>query len=136
MIDKIEIQELISIYHEGASTAEFDQLVATFLPDGTWEVPALGILCRGRDDIRSMISKVMAPIDYLVQVHAPAIIVVDGDTASARSLVRESAKFRDRSELMDVVGQYVDELERTPEGWRFARKTFTILGTHLSAAIS
>ena len=36
----------------------------------------------------------MAPIEYLVQINAPAIIAVDGDTASARSLIRECAKFR------------------------------------------
>ena len=41
MIDKLEIQETISLYHEGASTADWDQLIATFLPDGIWEVPAL-----------------------------------------------------------------------------------------------
>ena len=76
---------------------------------------------------------VLEPIEYLVQINAPAIIAVDGDTASARSLVRECAKFRDRPGLMDVVGQFVDELQRTPDGWRFAHRTFTILGTHMSA---
>ena len=42
MIDKVEIQETISLYHEGGSTADWDQLMATFLPDGIWEVPAHG----------------------------------------------------------------------------------------------
>ncbi len=70
--------------------------MATFLPDGIWEVPGMEILCQGRDDIRSTMDALMAPIEYLVQINAPAVIVVDGDTASARSLVRESAKFRDR----------------------------------------
>ena len=41
MIDKLEIQETISLYHEGGSKADFDQVMATFLPDGIWEVPAL-----------------------------------------------------------------------------------------------
>ena len=38
----------------------------------------------------------MEPIEYLVQINAPAIIAVDGDSASARSLIRECAKFRGR----------------------------------------
>ena len=133
MIDKVEIQETISLYHEGASTADYDQLVATFLPDGIWEVPAMKIRSQGHDDIRSTVSAIMAPIEYLVQINAPAVVVVDGDKASARSLVRESAKFRDHPGLMDVVGQYRDELERTSDGWKFAHRTFTILGTHISA---
>ena len=136
MIDKVEIQETISLYHEGASTADYDLLMTTFLPDAIWEVPGMGILIQGRDDIHSAMTKLMASIEYLVQINAPAVIVVDGDSASARSLIREAAKFRDRPGLMDVVGQYVDELKRTPDGWKFSHRTFTILGTHVSAASS
>ena len=136
MIDKVEIQEVISLYHEGASKFDYEQLAMSFLPDGIWEVPELRILSQGRDNIRSAMSELMKPIEYLVQINAPAVIVVDGDTASARSLIRESAKFRDRPGLMDVVGRYVDELQRTLEGWKFARRTFTIIGTHMLAEIS
>jgi SnoaL-like domain len=134
MLDEVEIQQTISIYHEGASTADYDQLIATFLPDGVWEVPGMEISIQGRDNIHSAMTALMAPIEYLVQINAPAVIVVDGDIASARSLIREAAKFRDRPGLMDVVGHYDDDLERTSDGWKFARRTFTILGTHMSAA--
>ena len=134
--DKAEIQETISLYHEAASKLDFDQLMATFLPDAIWEVPSMEISSQGRDNIRSLMENLMAPIEYLVQINAPAVIVVDDDTASARSMIRESAKFRNRAGLMDVVGQYVDRLERTPDGWKFARRTFTVLGTHLSAEMS
>ena len=129
MIDKLEIQETISVYHEGASKADYDQMMTTFLPDGIWEVPAMKLRRQGVDDIRATMTELMAPIEYLTQINAPAIITVDGDTASARSLIRECAKFRDRPGLTDVVGQFNDELRRTPGGWRFAQRTFTILGT-------
>jgi ketosteroid isomerase-like protein len=132
MIDKVEIQETISLYHEGGSLGDFDQVLATFLPDGTWEVPAFEIRCQGHAEIRSTMEAMVEPIEYLVQINAPAIVVVDGDTASARSLIRECAKFR-KGALMDVVGQFSDELRRTSDGWKFARRTFTILGTHTSA---
>ena len=133
MIDKLEIQETISLYHEGGSTTDWDQLMATFLPDGIWEVPSLGILSQGHAAIRERMSALMEPIEYLVQINAPAIIAVDGDSASARSLIRECAKFRGQSGAIDVVGQFNDELRRTPTGWRFSHRTFTIFGTHLSA---
>jgi hypothetical protein len=129
MIDKVEIQETISLYHEGASKADYDQMMTTFLPEGIWEVPAMKLRSQGIDDIRSTMTELMAPIEYLTQINAPAIIAVDGDTASARSLIRECAKFRDRPGLMDVVGQFNDVLRRTPDGWKFAHRTFTILGT-------
>jgi len=136
VIDKVEIQEVLSLYHEAASKFDYEQLAVAFLPDGIWEVPGMGILSEGRDNIRSKMSALMTPIEYLVQINAPAVITVDGDAASARSLIRESAKFRNRPGLVDVVGQYVDELKRTPDGWKFARRTFTIIGTHMSAEIS
>ena len=131
MIDKVEIQETISLYHEGGSKADLDQVIATFLPDGIWEVPAFNIRSQGHDDIRAAMTAMTATIEYLTQINAPAIIAVAGDTASARSLIRECAKFRDRSGLMDVVGQFNDELQRTPDGWKFAHRTFTILGTQM-----
>lgn len=136
MIDELHIQTTISQYHEAASTGDLDQLIATFLPDGIWEVPALRFRCKGHAEMLETMSAVMAPIEYLVQINAPAIIAVDEDTASARTLVRECAKYREQTGVVDVVGQFVDELHRTADGWRFARRTFTILGTHLSAAAS
>lgn len=132
MLDQLEIQETISRYHEGGSKTDWDQVLATFLPDGIWEVPALRILARGQAEIREAMTTLMAPIEYLVQINAPAIITVDGDSASARSLIRESAKLRDQPGLIDVVGQFNDVLRRTPDGWRFAHRTFTILGSFVA----
>ena len=113
-VDKVEIQETISLYHEGGSTTDWDQVMATFLPDGIWEVPAMGIRCQGHDDIRETMTTLLEPIEYLVQINAPAIIAVDGDSASARSLIRECAKFRGQPGLIDVVGQFNDELHGPP----------------------
>ena len=129
MIDELAIQQTISLYHEGASKPDLEQLIGTFLPNGVWEVPALGFRCEGHAAMRDLMSAVLAPIEYLVQINAPAIIVVDGDRASARSLVRECAKYRDQERPVDVVGQFTDDLARTPTGWKFAHRRFAILGT-------
>jgi hypothetical protein len=133
-LDRLDIQDTISRYHEGGSTGDWDQVLGTFLPDGIWEVPALRILSQGQAAIRDAMLGLMAPIEYLVQINAPAIITVEGDSASARSLIRECARFRGQPDVIDVVGQFHDELRRTDDGWRFAHRTFTILGTHQSAA--
>ena len=135
-IDKIEIQETISLYHEAGSKADWDQIIATFLPDAVWEVPGMKIRCQGHAAIRDAMSAMLTSIDYLVQINAPAIIAVDGDNATARSLVRECAKYHGAAGLIDVVGQFNDELARTADGWRFARRTFTIMGTTVTAEVS
>jgi ketosteroid isomerase-like protein len=132
VLDKVEIQETISRYHEAGSTFDWDRIIATFLPDGIWEVPSLEVRAVGHAEIRDTMSSLVAGIEYLVQINAPAIIELDGDRASARSLVRECAKFREGGLYMDVVGQFVDELCRTSAGWKFARRTFTVMGTHVA----
>jgi len=132
MLDKVEIQETISRYHEGASTSDLEQIISTFLPDGVWEVPSLHVRVQGHADIREKMEELVAPIAYLVQINAPAIIEVDGDTAEARSLIRECARLRDGGVHMDVVGQFQDRLERTREGWKFAHRTFTVIGTQVT----
>ena len=134
MIEKVDIQETISRYHEGGSRSDLDQVIATFLPDGVWEVPSLKIRAEGHGGIRATMAALVAPIEYLVQINAPAIIDVDGDSASARSLVRECAMFREGGVYMDVVGQFNDTLERTSEGWKFAHRTFTMIGSHVTEA--
>ena len=134
MIDELEIQQTISLYHEGGQQGRL-RPADRDLP-ARWHLGGPGLrdpAARATPRSVRRWPRVLAPIEYLVQINAPAIIAVDGDTASARSLVRECAKFRDRPGLMDVVGQFNDELQRTPDGWRFARRTFTILGTHTSA---
>jgi hypothetical protein len=92
----------------------------------------MGLRCDGHAELRAQMPALVEPIEYLVQINAPAIIEVDGDRATARSLIRECARFRDGGVLMDVVGQFRDELRRTPDGWRFAHRSFTIIGTHVT----
>jgi ketosteroid isomerase-like protein len=132
MLDRVDIQETISRYHDGASRNDIEQIIATFLPDGVWEVPSMGLRAVGHADMRVTMAALVEPIEYLVQINAPAIVELDGDTASARSLVRECAQLRDGGVYMDVVGQFDDDLQRTPDGWRFAHRTFTIIGTHVT----
>jgi ketosteroid isomerase-like protein len=129
MQDKLDIQETISRYHEGASTSDLDQIIATFLPDAIWEVPSLKLRAVGHAGLRATMASVLDQLEYLVQINAPAIIDVDGDRATARSLIRECTRFRDGGVYMDVVGQFNDHLERTPDGWKFSQRVFTVLGT-------
>lgn len=58
------------------------------------------------------------------------MIIVNGDTATARSVIRECGKYADADEMLEVLGTYSDELVRTHEGWKFTRRTFAVLGAH------
>ena len=130
MNDVQQIQQVISLYSEGCSLGDWDQVVACFLPDGTWEVPARGMAIRGHGALRAAMAGFVAGFDYFTQINAPAIISVTDGTATARSLIRESGRYRDSDQALEVTGIYEDRLVRTAEGWKFTCRTFTGIGSH------
>jgi len=74
---------------------------------------------------------VIAALDLLVQMNAPAVVILDGDKATARSYIRETGRPKGTTnEWVEIVGYYDDRLIRTPQGWRFAHRTFTTVASY------
>jgi hypothetical protein len=130
MDDEFSIQQTLNLYSVHASRADWDRVLATYLPDGVWEVPGLGARFEGLEEIRSGLLRFSEPMDYIVQVNTPAVIAVAGDTATAQSVIREAGKFSGRDEALEVLGLCQDKLVRTSEGWKFAERVFEIRGMH------
>jgi ketosteroid isomerase-like protein len=135
MIDEVAIQQTINRYTDGACRADWPQVMSTFTPDGVWEIPALGARLQDHAVIQRAMSEFVGQMAYFVQINSPAIITVDGDRATARSIIRECGKFRDRDEALEILGRYSDELVRTPEGWKFSRRVFEGFGQHRFALL-
>lgn len=135
MLDEIAIQQTISRYSEAASRADWDRVMSTFTANATWEIPTFGAVYQDHTLIRKTMSGFVEQMAYFVQVNAPASIVVDGDRATARSIIRECGKFSDRDEALEILGYYDDELVRTAQGWRFQRRVFHALGQHRFALL-
>jgi len=130
MLDEIAIQQTLNRYSEGASRADWDQVLSTFVPDGIWEIQDLGVRYQGHAAIQAPMAAFLGQMAYFVQINSPAIITVEGDKAKARSVIRECGKYADRDEVLEVLGSYTDELVRTPGGWKFARRAFKAVGMH------
>jgi ketosteroid isomerase-like protein len=128
--DEFAIQQTINAYTEGASRADWPQVMSTFLPDAVWAVPSRNRELQGHDVIQPAMAGFIEQMAYFVQLNTPALIQVDGDRARARSVIREHGRFKDRDEALEVLGIYEDELVRTAQGWKFARRTFHSLGSH------
>ena len=124
MIDQVAIQQLIARYIESASSGNIDGVGSTFADDGVWEVPAFPMRVVGPEAIKAKISELLQPMEYLVQLGAPASITVNGDRATARSAMREGCKFKGKNVAAEILGVYDDDLVRTAQGWKFARRTF------------
>jgi ketosteroid isomerase-like protein len=129
-VDRLDIQDTISRYSQGCSLQDWDMVIDTFLPDGAWEVPSRGLRFEGHATLRAVMSGMVKDMEWFVQMNSPAVITVSGDTATARSIVREAGRTKGSDEILDVLGFYDDELVRTSSGWKFARKVFTGAGLH------
>ena len=130
MSDIVAIQQLLNTYTEAASRGDFDTVVSTFTDDGIWEIAAFQAKFQGREAVKEAQMSFATPMDYLVQINAPGVIVVDGDTATARSAIREGGKFKDKDESLEVLGHYADKIVRTADGWKFAHRLFELQGMH------
>jgi ketosteroid isomerase-like protein len=127
MFDGLSIQQTLNRWSEGASRSDWDQVAATLMPDAVWEAPAVGMKCEGVAAVLTNLQAVVAPMSYSVQVNAPGVITVHGDRAVARSVIRESGKYADRDEALEILGFYCDALVRTAEGWKFSHRSFEVV---------
>lgn len=127
MNDAIAIQQILNLYTEGSCRADWDQVLGTFTDDGVWEVPGIGKFT-GRSEIEPVMAAFVAQMDYFIQLNTPAIINIAGDSATARSVIRECGKFKGKNEALEVLGFYNDELVRTAEGWKFSQRSFKSAG--------
>ena len=127
MSDAFAIQQTLNLYTEGSCRSDWDQVLGTFTYDGVWEVPGIGSFT-GRSEIEPVMAAFVGQMDYFIQLNTPAIITIDGDSATARSVIRECGKFKGKDEALEVLGFYNDELVRTVEGWKFSRRRFKSAG--------
>jgi ketosteroid isomerase-like protein len=135
MLDEIAIQQTLNTYSEGASRADWNQVLSTFTPECLWEIPSFKARFQGHAVIQKAMAGFVQQMAYFVQTNSPAIITVEGDKATARSIIRECGKFSDRNEALEILGRYEDELVRTAEGWKFTRRAFHAVGKYTFALL-
>src|SRR5262249_7260542 len=97
MIDEIAIQQTISAWSEATGRVALEEAAATFTPDGIWEIPG-GTQFQGHAKIKEGILSFTTPMEFLMQMNAPAVIKITGDTATARSVIREAGRAKGASE--------------------------------------
>lgn len=130
MYDEVAIQQTLNTYSFHASQGQLEEMTATFIPDGVWEVPDINAKFEGREAILAGAKAVGTALEFNVQINAPAVIKVEGNRATAQSVIRECAKYVGKPLALEILGSYTDDLVRTAEGWRFAKRVFRVRGTH------
>jgi hypothetical protein len=123
--DRIEIQDLITDYSYAVDTHTWDDLDAIFTADATLDFTATGGETGDLPTIKVWFEKVLNRFAGHQHLVATSKIVIDGDTASARTLCDNPMWLQDQdgSERVVFVGLwYHDELVRTADGWRISAR--------------
>jgi uncharacterized protein (TIGR02246 family) len=130
LVDRTQIRELTAHYNRCFDDGDAQGFAATFTEDGVMQVvggpttsgrPALAEMCR-----HTPYGIVHVTVDATVEVDGDravqdvTLLVVGRPVPDAPPEARHSSVHRS--------GRYHDELVRTAEGWRFARRTATLDG--------
>jgi ketosteroid isomerase-like protein len=136
LADRIAIEQTIYRYSDSLTRGDLEQFASVWMPDAIWEVlPPISHRVEGYDNIRKAICGSVDAFEFYVQLsHNPVITLLGGGRATATTTVHEIGKRPDGVVSaglipgdVELYGVYTDELVRSEEGWRFAKRTFKAL---------
>jgi 3-phenylpropionate/cinnamic acid dioxygenase small subunit len=125
---KQDIAEVLVRYATGIDRRDWELFRSCFASDclaeyegiGTWESAdaITAFMVSAHDGMGHTMHRIS---NIAIDVHG------DGDRAVARSSVDGILMAADGQSGLNPIGFYDDELVRTPDGWRIARRTFTMV---------
>jgi ketosteroid isomerase-like protein len=122
--DQDAIWRLFMTYKRVLDQRDFHAYAALFTDDAEW-IGNLGKVI-GPEQIERLLTETLEVWDddrerthHLV---LNPVIDVDGDTATAESSWAYVTRDEHDAPVLLMLGRYLDELRRTPDGWRFSRR--------------
>ena len=116
-----DVADVLVRYATGIDTRDWDLFRTCFTTDchahyediGTWD---------GVEAITDFMAVSHAALGETMHRISNIAVTIDGDTARARSYVDAMIMTADGKGGINPAGWYQDELVRTPDGWRIARR--------------
>jgi ketosteroid isomerase-like protein len=119
--DVIAINHLAASYADAVSRLQIEEAVETYAIDGVLASPTTDDAV-GRAAITSVIRAATKPLEFVFQTVHGGLVRVDGDRGAARFPITEWSRRTRDGVTMVFLGVYEDDLVRTADGWRFARR--------------
>jgi len=122
--DRIEIQDLIARYAHAIDDQDWDALDAVFTPDAVIDYTEVGGPRGLYPEIKRYLAEALPRFRPYQHLSATTRLQIDGDRAQAKTILFNPMTIEHEGESrMFFVGLwYRDDLVRTPEGWRIARR--------------
>jgi 3-phenylpropionate/cinnamic acid dioxygenase small subunit len=131
--DRIDISDLLIAYAELIDTKQFDNLSTVFTVNAEIDYTAFGGIKGDLSEIIAFLKKSMALFPRHQHMLGNSVVKIDGDIARVRTQCHNPMVLAhsDGSEQTLFLGLwYVDELHRTPAGWRIAKRAQELCFAH------
>ncbi len=119
--DIIEIQQQYARYNTAIDTGDGKGFAACFVPQGVFD-GGMGSVIEGREGIAGFAEETHSAMPGMR--HNVTNIVIDGDGQHAQGSAFLIGYLTDGGYKVIVTGRYNDELTKTEDGWRFAKRIF------------
>jgi len=128
--DRLAIQDLLVRYGTSLDDRDWARLATCFLPDAVADYGGLGEH-EGYEKIESICRNALEPLDGSQHYITNFEIEIDGDRAKSRCylMAQHIKKSAPSGPHFILSGVYRDELVRTGDGWRIARRELTTTWT-------
>ena len=122
--DRQDISDLLVRYATGIDRRDWPLFRTVFTDDCELDYGKIGAW-KGIDAVTDFMEQVHALAGHTMHRLSNHAITVDGDKASARTYVDAVIMFGDNQSGVNAWGFYDDEIVRSSDGWRIARRQFT-----------
>jgi hypothetical protein len=133
--DSEELRQLTAKYAHYLDQHRIDELVLLFTEDAIWDGRPAGLARReGHDALREGFGG-GAGRGFVHLTGNHMVTAFDGESAQGSEYVM-AVSTGSQTEMMFVMSRFEDEYARTPDGWRFRKRTLVNLGRVRLAATS
>jgi 3-phenylpropionate/cinnamic acid dioxygenase small subunit len=120
-----DVADVLVRYATGIDRRDWDLFRTCFTPDCEADYGDIGVW-HGVDQITEWMAATHEPCGHtLHRITNVAVTAVDDDQVQARSYVEALVLLADNENGVRATGFYDDELVRTDDGWRIAKRRFT-----------
>jgi hypothetical protein len=126
MSDRIEIQDLLVRYAHAVDTRDWKQFAGLFTEEAVVDYTAFGGPCGTVEEVTAFLAAVLPMFAATQHLVANSAVTLDGDRATARTMCHNPMALpgeEGEAGLLLCGLWYVDELRRTPEGWRLHHRS-------------
>ncbi|MDT5047227.1 MAG: hypothetical protein QOG75_3090 [Mycobacterium sp.] len=121
--DRQDITDVLLRYATGIDRRDWPLFRTIFAGDCELDYGEVGSW-KGVDAVTEFMQQAHAMAGHTMHRLTNQVITVDGDTAEARTYVDALIMLGDNTSGVNAAGFYDDELVRTDDGWRVARRRF------------